>query len=109
MALSGLVFMNPAPAQARASCSVLENLIKDMDILADALEDAGNQPDDRLDRDIRQIVVDARNIVEDENDELAENAINGMIDGWNDGDAALYLRSSDRLAARLEFFLDEDC
>ncbi|MEL7430402.1 MAG: hypothetical protein AAFN43_10425, partial [Pseudomonadota bacterium] len=83
--------------------------IKDMDILADALEDSGNEPDERLERELRALVVDARDIAEAENDQRAIDSVNGMVDGWNDGDAPLYLRSSDRLAARLEFFIDRDC
>ena len=96
-------------AQAAASCELLDALVKDMDLLADALEESDYQPDNTLDLDLRTLVIDARDIAEDENDQRAIDAVNGMIDGLNDGDADLYLRSSDDLAARFEYLFDRDC
>ena len=107
--VAGISIFASAQAHANEACAALENVISDMDILADALEDSGHDPDDRLDAELRSLVVDLRDIAEACEDDRSINAVNGMVDGWNDGDADLYLRSSDRLAARFEFFLNSSC
>ncbi len=107
--VAALLAFSPSVAFAKASCEDLDNMISDLDGFADALEDWDGVPDPALDAQLRALVVDARDLSADENDTDAASAANGMIDGWNDGNASLYLRSSDQLADRLEYFLDRDC
>ncbi|MEM7214041.1 MAG: hypothetical protein AAF423_00760 [Pseudomonadota bacterium] len=106
---TGLFTAVSGQAMAKASCQNMDNLISDLDILANALESSGSTPSRQLDADLRALVVDAKKLAKAENDTGAIHAVNGMIDGWNDGDADLYLRNSDFLASRLEYFVSRDC
>ncbi|MEM7439163.1 MAG: hypothetical protein AAF393_06155 [Pseudomonadota bacterium] len=95
-------------AQAQVDCDYLGNIIDDLDYMADVLE-SSRTVSASLDRRLRNMVLDARDVAVAENDNRAIKAANGMIRAWQNEDDDLYLRSSDRLADRLEFFWNRDC
>ena len=93
-------------ANAKPSCQSLKTMKANLDTFANAVGETGST---NLDGKLWDLVVDARYLASVENDKLVMVALDDMVSAWNGKDQDLYVRSSDNLAGRLEFFLNRDC
>lgn len=95
-------------ALATPSCQDLRNMVSGLNKFSDAVGNTA-ATNGSLDGELWDLVMQARYLASVEQDETVTIAADGVLDAWNGNDQDLYLRNSDHLAGRLEYFLNRDC